>query len=286
MRKLHSNLLDITTSRGDLSVQVKRIITLMMNYSIQKLASTDEYYIDEVCEMLKNTYTPSISQYFIYNDKSFKAFLTSNLTRTDHFIYYISVQKVLIGFAQFKIVANTLYLVNLIVKENYQNNKFGSRLLTYGIIASHTSAPYIKTLELNAFVSNTVLKWYLRLGMKIMNIEYWYDLKEVQLNDAKTSNIELENFKFITDQFGFTQLYLNNLPVGYLINGKKLIIKGNFHFVYLHKIPRVFNGQDIELGCIISDTMINIPLIDRSYLLRIELSDLKFIHDHLSMINN
>ncbi|MDB5012563.1 MAG: GCN5-related N-acetyltransferase [Daejeonella sp.] len=260
---------------------------MAMSYSIQKLKSTDDQYINDVCELLKTTYDPTISQYFIYNDTSFKAFLTSNLTRTDHFLYYISVDNKVIGFAQFKIVANTLYLINLIVKENYQNNRLGSRLLTYGIIAASTAAPYINALELNAFVSNTILKWYLRLGMKIININYWYDLKETNLNtEPDNTSYALENFKYITHQFGFTQLFLNNSPVGYLVNGQKLIIKGNFHFAYIHKIPRAFNNQSIEPGCIISDTMLDLPLIDRSYVLKIQLSDLKFINDHLSMINN
>ena len=257
------------------------------NYSIQKLKSTDNHLIDDICELLKDNYDPAISKYFVYNDQAYKSFLASNLLRTDQFIYYIGFNKTIIGFAQFKIVANTLFLINLIVRKNYQNNKLGSRLLNYGIIAASTSAPHINVFELNAFVSNTILNWYLRLGMKLVNIDYWYDLTKLNLDiDLENQNNNLLEFKYISDQFGFTQLFLINTPVGYLINSKKLVIKGNFPFAYLSKIPLVLHDQEIQLSCIVSNVILDFPLIDRSYVLRIQIPDLQFVNDHLSMNNN
>lgn len=252
-----------------------------MNYSIQKLSNTNAHDIAEICDLLKHAYPPGISQYFIYNDRSFNAFLTANLARDDHFIYYITIQNVIIGFAQFKIVANTLFLTNLIVKSSYQNNKIGSELLKYGIDAARQCAPNIVAFELTAFVSNWALNWYLGFGMKVISTEYWYDLPET-IHNTPTNNTYSEplNFRYITDQYGFTQLFFNNAPVGYLINGKKLVIKKNFPYSRIHKLPRVFNGNNIELGCIIADTMFNHLLIDKSYQLRILISGLKFSYNH------
>ena len=236
---------------------------------------------------MKTTHVPTISKYFIYDDHSYRAFFTSSLTRAYQFIFHVSFNNLIIGFEQLKIVANTLLLNNLVVKTNYQNNKLGSRLPTYGIIAARSAAPYINFSRLSAFVSNTSPKWYLRLGMKIVNIDYWYNLNETNFSsDPIISNKELANIKYITDQIGITQLFLNNLPVGYLINGRKLTLKGKIHFAYLAKIPQMFNKQEIELGCSILDVVLDLPLIYRSYLLRIPISDLQFVNDHLRMSNN
>jgi ribosomal protein S18 acetylase RimI-like enzyme len=251
-----------------------------MNYSLKKLSSNDSETINKVCEILKDTYPEKISQYFIYNDRSFKAFLTANLNRTDQFIYYLSdTEENLIGFAQFKVVSRTLFLLNLIIDPKHQNNQYGSKLLAQSIQLVVASLPQIKVFELHSFVSNTVLEWYLRLGMKVLSFTYWYDLKGIEKPKGKkqsTSNL----FQYKTDQFGFTQLFLNSYPAGYLLNGKKLIVKGSLDLHELKKIPLEYNGQRIEAGCLISDKVIDLPIIDKCFLLSVPLPDLQFKNGH------
>ena len=248
-----------------------------MNYSIRKLAKADIDYIEEVCELLGNGYDSETAKFFIYQDPNYKNYLSSTLGGLQDVIYIVlSSREELMGFAQVRLIQSTVFLNNIIIKPEFRGSNIATSLLAY-MISSTESSQHIQTFALDVFEKNTaVLKWYMRLGMTINGVKYWYNLMDQYRKcaaDTGSSDILLKE-----DNSGFIQIFAGNKKIGTLIDGKTVVMRSEADTKLLTSLKRHFESN-LKGLCLVTEQELSYPVIDRSYHLQVEVDKLQLQRD-------
>jgi hypothetical protein len=242
---------------------------------IRKLSATDTRYIDEICQLLTGSYDPVVSKYLIYRDSNYKDYLLYSLGGSRDYIYVaLSPAGELMGFIQVRILDYTLFLNNIIITPEFRGANIASGLLKVTINDIQKDETDMRTFALDVFEKNAeVFKWYLRLGMNIRSTKWWYDLSEEY--NGRTAKPGSNPISIKKDDMGFTQVYSNSIRIGTLIKGDRLLMRSEVDPAVLGTLKDYFEGR-LEGLCLISDKELNYPLIDRSFQLHVELTDIKF----------
>ena len=248
-----------------------------MSYFIRNLSAADTRYIDEVCQLLATSYDLQISEFLIYRDKNYKEHLIRSLSSSSDFVHIaLSADGDLLGFAQVRILENTLFLNNIIIKQQFRGASLASGLLRFMINEANIDGRGIDSFALDVFEKNAgALKWYQRLGMQMRSTRFWYDLTNAYAEvTVMHGSAEVSATK---DEAGFVQVYSGDLRIGTLIAGNKLVMRAEIGSDVLQGLKRYF-GNSLEGLCLITDSKLTYPLIDRSFQLQVRLNDLK-LHD-------
>jgi hypothetical protein len=242
---------------------------------IRKILPSDAGYIDQICELLTSSYDPAVSKFLIYRDSNYRNYLVNSLGGSRDYIFVaLSATAELMGFTQVRVLDFELFLNNIITAPGFQGANVASGLLDLTIKDMLKDGRDIKTFALDVFERNAdVLKWYLRLGMKLRSTRCWYDLSDEYEGCAVRSGsnrISVEK-----DEAGFTQVYSGDVRIGTLVGGDRLLLRSEIASSVLEDLKGHFKNELAGL-CLITDKELSYPLIDRSFQLQVEIADLKF----------
>jgi ribosomal protein S18 acetylase RimI-like enzyme len=253
------------------------------NTVLHKLSRQNTILIDEIIYLLTTTYDPKISDYFIYHDIGYRNYFEYLLKNKEHAIFACCAKETgnMVGFAHFNKISDNIFLKNIIVTDQYQDQGIGNYLLLHSLKKiSNTRNFVFRTFQLDVFESNNrALNWYLKLGMEIEEYFNWYDISYYCKNGfgyesmlEKASRIKLEIKK---DRFGFDQLILNDHRIGTVINKTRLIIRVDADYLLLERLYLFLKDSEIESVCLVTKKDFNFLLLDKSFQLSILLKDIK-----------
>jgi ribosomal protein S18 acetylase RimI-like enzyme len=251
-----------------------------MEYIIRKLSHEENQLITAVCQLLNKSYDKEVSEYFIYRDKGYSPYLKKSLAEHRDFVYVVvdSADNEMIGFAQVKVVASSIFLNNIVILPAFRGHNIASKLLSYLVNDLENESNKIQTFSLDVFERNShVLNWYKRLGMKGSGVKYWYDLFDIYNSEYPLRTLqknEKGNISVIKDENGFEQVFFNEAHIGTLIANNTLLIRSTPSREVFGMLKQYFVGS-LKGVCLISDNQFDYPLIDRSLKLEIGIEDLK-----------
>lgn len=249
-----------------------------MEYQIRKLSYRDEDHIEQVCRLLNSSYDQDISRYFIYRDANYQAFLSNSLQGAQDLIYIVIDldQHELMGFAQLKVLPDTLFLNNIIIKPEYRGNNIALLLLKFMVQETVSQQNYPETFSLDVFERNTpVVQWYLRLGMNITGHKYWYNLMDYYHGFPRAIS-STNQIEIVQDENGFTQVFSSEVKIGTLMNGNALVVRSMPEPDVLNQLRRHFQNS-LEAFALITEQELDFPLIDKAFQMSMALKDLREI---------
>jgi len=250
----------------------------------KRLTDPDDPIIDNICNVLKNAYNTTLSNFFIYRDPNYKPYLCRIIDRPDVYVFYIcdSLSNNLRGFVFFEVEKNVVYLRNIIVDHHFSQYNIGSMIFYGSLNIIKNERDDVDMLYLDAFAKNSgAINWYLRIGMKISRYLYWYDITDLFERSSIDSD-DIDKYfstQFIVDANGFKQVVYNDQEIGSLNQGKFLVVKTLLTKDILNCIRYCFFSVPLLSVCLMSNEVLNLKLIEKSAQLVVSLKTLE-IKDH------
>lgn len=179
--------------------------------------------IQELAEMHKliSSHT-RVSDYLIYSDRAFPAFLEKKvlLSPAEKIYLIVAPNSIVGGFCRLKTLEECVFLNNIYIKKEYQGRGYGKELL-YHALKEVANLHQREFFSLDVFQSNeSATKWYSSLGMKRASSTVWFQINRGR--DEKTSITSHLITK--TNEAGFKDAFLENRIVGSVLNDN-LIVK-------------------------------------------------------------
>lgn len=237
-------------------------------YRLKRLYANEYIAINHIVLLLRNTYHTQVSDYFIYHDPNYPQYLrTASLDENNFWIYQLfdSRGKQMLAFAILTRKEQDVFLNQIIVLEEFRGNNLAATLLSgvLGLLLKKYGNDEFGSLRLETFYSNQrAMAIYQFWKMEASPGKNWY-LYEASDEDNQFQQALL-TCSAITDRYGFHQLYVNNKPMGTIINGDRArIIGGNINEVKI--LVKYLNQQmGISKICMVDEQQLQLRLLDRS----------------------
>lgn len=248
-----------------------------MAYVVERLKKTDKKLAIAICNILKTAYDPAVSKFFVLQDNSYKKFFFSTMDHPAYATYYVYDvnAKELAGFACFQIMEEILFLKHIVVNNRLRGEKIGTKLLTHGINDIKAKNRQLSLFQLHVFEKNSkALSWYLSIGMKMIECNYWYDLTS-KLNSIDTTGGEKKKmFSCRRDSFGFVQVYDEDNFVGNILAYHTFILRNITYLSAIDKLVKFASSHRISSIGLSSENRLPYNLVDTSILLSVPLNKL------------
>ncbi len=246
-------------------------------FKLYEVKSSDTKYIEEACRLLKNTYRDWLSKFFIYQNKSYKTYLKEALDKKIYVLYVCLAGKKqeMAGFILLKKNEEKLFIVNIIVLEDFRNKKAGNFLIKESATYLYNDDQKLSTTALDVFETNQLAyKWYSKLGFEIKGHSNWYNIP-VKFKSEQISNRHDEPpFQIYTDDLGFKQLSDKSEWLGTLIDGKNFILRKEVNLDKLNLLSAFLQTKKVNSLCWVTSREESFLMIDRSINMQINTSQL------------
>lgn len=203
-----------------------------MNESIIRIKNTAadiQLLSSYLKEMYKDT---KWNDCLIYFDPNYINYLKKIIDLDSNLFYWLQFENETVGFMHLIARENELYLNNIFLLKSFQGKKLAQKFL-YAVIKLCNKEMF----TLNVFQSNDIaLKWYKKLGMKILENTFFYEVKN--------SDVYSEDYVTKKDDAGFTSIFINDNKIATVINGKS---------VMLHDANLMFNFKKYDIVLTRSD---------------------------------
>ncbi|TFB71890.1 GNAT family N-acetyltransferase [Cryobacterium glaciale] len=161
-----------------------------------------------------------ISQFLIYDDENFPAYLLSVLTDPTHLFTRPSDASGVRGFCHLRKVDEVLFVNNIFIASADRQLGAGTKLLHETLLMGDTLCP---TIELDVLESNmTARSWYQRLGFEELHRARWSSLGTPGI---ATSHPDI---RVRPDRKGFSQIYSGDTRIGTRVGRMAILATPDF----------------------------------------------------------
>ncbi len=203
------------------------------NYFIRKISKNDiERFVQIFRESFKSEYLiPSI-----YRGVGIEKFIELELINPFSLYYYFGFyyDDTIIGCAEFKIINNDTFFLNLIASDDqFMGKGIGSALVNYAF--KFFTNKGCSKVQLDVYEDNDIaLNWYNSLGFIELNKKSIYKLDNALLEEEEEYSIYILNFPQywkLIDTFGFyyIEVAIDDTTIRLGVINNDLIIRGEFN---------------------------------------------------------
>ncbi|MDO6657812.1 GNAT family N-acetyltransferase [Anaerobacillus sp. 1_MG-2023] len=176
--------------------------------------------VEAVRSLLQSGIRKEIFPLTIYSSKKYGRFISSRLHQSEVVFVGAYQNKHLIGYAEWRILKDTLFLNNIYVSFAQRGLGIGAKLLQYGVTEFLNDSTRFFSLDVFEDNNNAML-WYKRLGLEKVGTAYWNVGKQKKTLRSRKECIgkisnwtEAENHQ---NQYGFSMLHIQTSTGDYRI---------------------------------------------------------------------
>ncbi len=203
-------------------------------YSVEELKKTD---VPIVVDIVRTSFENDQLIPSIYRSKGIESFIKYELENifSPYKYFVIRNEKIIVGYAEFKVVNDLAFLNIISVNRNHSNKGVGGALFFHCL--NYFKLSGIEAIHLDVYNSNTVAtNWYNKLGFKEISIVSFFklELNNKILINKKFTVQNYPQFRELENSFGFYFIELKSgnqdFRIGFINND--IIIRGNYNSNY------------------------------------------------------